>query len=316
MPTDYFPNFSSQYITTSLGARLFVRTSAPKSPTSKPPLLLLHGFPQTHIEFHRIAPSLLPHFTLILLDLRGYGASSPVLSSTNGSGYTKRLMGQDCLSVMEQLGYNDSPDEKFAVLGHDRGARVAYRLAFDNPERISKVIVVDIVPTASMFRSFGEVKAGLKGYHWLFLSQPEPFPERLIGGVEAGKMFLEHALASWTGTGTLAAYDAEVMQRYREAYCTEEKIHATCEDYRAGAYFDRVYDEEELERGNKIQVPVLAVWGEAGLFASEMKGKKEGPLEVWQKYCVDVRGRGLSCGHFIPEEDPEALVEEALKFLL
>lgn len=314
MPTDHFPNFSSQYITTTLGARLFVRTSAAKSPTSKPPLLLLHGFPQTHLEFHRIAPSLLPHFTLILLDLRGYGASSPIPSSTNGSAYTKRLMGQDCLSVMEQLGY--SPDEKFAVLGHDRGARVAYRLAFDNPERVSKVIVVDIVPTASMFQGFGDVRAGLKGYHWLFLAQPAPFPERLIGGVEGGRMFLEQALASWTGTGTLDAYDAEVMRGYREAYCAEEKIHATCEDYRAGAYFDRVYDEEELERGSKIQVPVLVVWGEAGSFASAMKAKKEGPLEVWQKYCADVRGRGLGCGHFIPEEDPEALVDEALKFLL
>lgn len=223
-------------------------------------------------------------------------------------------MGQDCLSVMEQLGY--SPDEKFAVLGHDRGARVAYRLAFDNPERVSKVIVVDIVPTASMFQGFGDVRAGLKGYHWLFLAQPAPFPERLIGGVEGGRMFLEQALASWTGTGTLDAYDAEVMRGYREAYCAEEKIHATCEDYRAGAYFDRVYDEEELERGSKIQVPVLVVWGEAGSFASAMKAKKEGPLEVWQMYCADVRGRGLGCGHFIPEEDPEALVDEALKFLL
>lgn len=310
MSSDLFPGFSSQFITTSLGARIFVRVSEPKG--TKPPLLLLHGFPQTHIEFHKITPFLLPHFTIILLDLRGYGASSSVPHSSNGSGYSKRLMGQDCISVMEQLGYGD---EKFAIFGHDRGARVAYRLAFDMLEKLSKVVVVDIVPTASMFRGFGDVKAGLKAYHWLFLAQPEPFPERMIGANEDGRVFLEHTLSSWTAAGTLENFDSEAMVKYREAYCNEEKIHTSCEDYRAGAFFDRVYDEEELERGRKIEVPVLAVWGERGLFAEAMK-KKDAPLEVWQEYCTDVRGKGLICGHFIPEEDPQTLANEILQFLL
>ncbi|KAL4934336.1 alpha/beta fold hydrolase [Aspergillus undulatus] len=300
-------------------ARIFVRVSPIKD---NPPLLLLHGFPQTHAEWHKLAPLLLPHFTLILIDLRGYGASSSVLSSTNGSGYTKRLMGQDCISVMDQLGYQG---RKFAVLGHDRGARVAYRLAFDEPERISRVIVVDIVPTASMFGSFGNVSAAMKGYHWLFLAQPAPFPEEMIKGRDGGSMFLENGLKSWTAAGTLSTFDNEVLEQYREAYVNnDEKIHTTCEDYRAGVFFDRVYDEEDLEAGRKIQAPLLAVWGESGLFAGAMKEEKkkkkkkvkEGPLDVWQRYCVDVKGKGLNCGHFVPEEDPEGLATEVLEFLL
>ncbi|KAL4936175.1 Alpha/Beta hydrolase protein [Aspergillus oleicola] len=134
MSTDLFPGYSSQHLETPAGARIFTRVSPSENDKQKPPLLLLHGFPQTHAEFHRLAPLLLPHFTLILIDLRGYGSSSPVSQSTNGSGYTKRVMGQDCLSVMDQLGYTD----RFNVLGHDRGARVAYRLAFDSPERVEK----------------------------------------------------------------------------------------------------------------------------------------------------------------------------------
>ncbi|KAL4774492.1 Alpha/Beta hydrolase protein [Aspergillus nidulans var. acristatus] len=313
MSSDLFPGFSSQYVTTTHGARIFVRVSPTQD---KPPLLLVHGFPQTHAEWHKLTPLLTPHFTVVLVDLRGYGASS-IPASANGSGYTKRLMGQDCLSVMDQLGY---ANQRFAVVGHDRGARVAYRLAFDNPERLSKVVVVDVVPTAAMFARFGNPTAGLKAYHWLFLAQPEPFPEKMIGKEDKGRLFLEQALSSWTAAGTLQAFSDTAMERYREAYCDEQRIHATCEDYRAGAYFDRVYDEEDLEKGNKIQVPVLAVWGEEGGFTgpkkSEAKKEQEGPLEVWQRYCVDLRGKGLNCGHFIPEEDPQALADEILQFLL
>ena len=147
MSSDLFPGFSSQFITTSLDARIFVRVSPLKN--TKPPLLLLHGFPQTHVEFHKITPFLLPYFTIVLLDLRGYGASFPVPHSFNGSGYSKRLMGQDCISVMEQLGFGG---EKFTIVGHDRGARVAYRLAFDMPEKLHKIVVIDIVPRHQCFK--------------------------------------------------------------------------------------------------------------------------------------------------------------------
>ncbi|KAL4909729.1 hypothetical protein BDW74DRAFT_186233 [Aspergillus multicolor] len=323
MPTniDLFPDYTTHTLSTPHGATIHARVSPD---TSKPPLLLVHGFPQTHAEWHKLAPLLAPHFTLILLDLRGYGASS-IPASENGSGYTKRIMGQDCLSVMEQLGYSTSDGaKKFSIIGHDRGARVAYRLAFDNPERLEKVIVVDVVPTASMFSRFGDPAAAMKAYHWLFLAQPAPFPENMIGKDDGGRLFLEQALASWTGAGTLDAFDEGVMVRYREAYCDPQRIHATCEDYRAGVNYDRVYDEEDLETGRKIQVPLLAVWGEEGGFTGPKKSQvekekeekegKKGPLEIWKKYALDVRGRGLACGHFIPEEDPEGLAEEIWGF--
>ncbi|KAL3468093.1 Alpha/Beta hydrolase protein [Aspergillus heterothallicus] len=309
MPTDLFPGFSGHHIPTPAGTTIFTRVSPPSSVPAKPPLLLIHGFPQTHIEWHKLAPLLTDHFTLILVDLRGYGASSLAPTSENGSGYTKRLMAQDCVAVMDHLGYTD----KFFVVGHDRGARVAYRLAFDSPERVEKLVVLDVVPTASMFMSFGNAAKAWKAYHWLFLAQPAPFPENMIAGVDGGKTFLENSLASWAGSKSLEAFaeDQGVLQQYREAYCVAERIHATCEDYRAGVFYDRVYDEDDLEQGKKIELPVLAIWGKKWL-----AGGGVSPLDVWRQYAVDVEGKGLDCGHFIPEEDPEALAKELLPFLL
>ncbi|KAJ0424769.1 Alpha/Beta hydrolase protein [Aspergillus carlsbadensis] len=306
--SDLFPGFTTQHIPTPSGTTIFTRTS-PKATPAKPPLLLIHGFPETHIQWHRLAPLLLPHFTLILVDLRGYGSSSLAPESTNGSGYTKRLMAEDCIAVVDALGYTS---QKINVVGHDRGGRVAYRLAFDFPERVEKLVVVDIVPTAAMFRAFGDARMAVKAYHWTFLAQPAPFPENLIAGTDCGRGFLEHSLAAWTGVKTLDVFDNVVLDGYRRAYCAEDRIHATCEDYRAGAFYDRVYDEEDLERGNKITVPVLAVWGDKGTPA----GGAKTPLEVWRDYAVNVRGEGLGCGHFIPEEDPRGLARAVLEFLV
>ncbi|KAF5984608.1 haloacetate dehalogenase H-1 [Fusarium coicis] len=307
MASDLLPGFTRQSIDISDGGAIFVRT---KIDSEKPPLLLLHGFPQTHVEYHRIISSLLPHFSIILLDLRGYGQSATV-HSTSGSGYSKRLMANDCISVMSQLGYN-----KFLLVGHDRGARVAYRLAFDHPEAVLKVVVIDIIPTAAMFQGFGDVTAGLKAYHWLFLAQPDPFPERMIEGTDNGKHYLEHTLASWTRKKSLEDFDERALEEYREAYCNGKRIHSTCEDYRAGAFLDMVYDEKDLQEGNKIQAPMLAIWGNAGVSAESLQNKSEGPLEIWQKYARNVRGKALECGHFIPEEDPEGLAEVLVPFLL
>ncbi|KAL3445276.1 Alpha/Beta hydrolase protein [Aspergillus insuetus] len=303
-----FPGFTTHHIPTPSGTTIFTLTS-PKTTPPKPPLLLIHGFPQTHIQWHRLAPLLLPHFTLILVDLRGYGSSSLVPASENGSGYTKRLMAQDCIAAVDALGY---ADQKINVVGHDRGGRVAYRLTLDFPERVEKLVVVDIIPTASMFRSFGDAGMAVKAYHWTFLAQPAPFPENMIAGSDSGKGFLEHSLAAWTGVKTLDVFEAVVLDGYRRAYCDEERIHSTCEDYRAGAFYDRVYDEEDLQKGNKITVPVLAVWGAKGTPA----GGKKSPLDVWKEYAVDVRGKGLDCGHFIPEEDPQGLAGAILEFLV
>ncbi|CZR32583.1 uncharacterized protein FPRO_01987 [Fusarium proliferatum ET1] len=307
MAPDLLPGFTRQFIKNSDGVSIFVRT---KIDSTKPPLLLLHGFPQTHVEYHRVIPSLLPHFSIILLDLRGYGESATV-PSTNGSGYSKRLMANDCISVMSQLGY-----DKFLLVGHDRGARVAYRLAFDHPEAVSKVVVIDIIPTAAMFQGFGDVTAGLKAYHWLFLAQPDPFPETMIQGTDNGKHYLEHTLASWTRKKTLEDFDERALEEYRKAYCSETRIHSTCEDYRAGAFLDKAYDEKDVQDGNKIQAPMLAIWGNAGVSAESLQNKPEGPLEIWKKYAQNVCGKALGCGHFIPEEDSEGLSEVLVPFLL
>ncbi|KAF4946512.1 hypothetical protein FGADI_11150 [Fusarium gaditjirri] len=307
MASDLLPGFTNQFIKTSDGVSIFTRT---KIDSGKPPLLLLHGFPQTHVEFHRIIPSLLPHFSIVLVDLRGYGQSA-IVPSTNGSGYSKRLMANDCIFVMSQLGY-----KTFLLIGHDRGARVAYRLAFDHPEAVSKVAVIDIIPTAAMFQGFGDVTAGLKAYHWLFLAQPEPFPENLIQSTDNGKQFLEHTLASWTRKKTLDDFDERAIDEYRSAYCNGTRIHSTCEDYRAGAFLDKVYDEKDVQEGNKIQAPMLVVWGNTGVSAESLQNKSEGPLEIWQKYAQNVCGKELECGHFIPEEDPEGLAEALIPFLL
>jgi haloacetate dehalogenase len=307
MAPDLFPGFSRQYFDTPHGAKIFVR--AADQDEKKPPLLLIHGYPQTHVTFHKVTPYLQPHFRVVLVDLRGYGASS-IVPSSNGSGYTKRLMAEDCISVMAQLGY-----DKFTAVGHDRGARVAYRLAFDHPEKLHKIAVLDIIPTAAMFRGFGNATRAVKTYHWLFLAQAEPFPERMIVGTDGGRLFLEHSLASWSAKRDLHAFDADALELYREAYCSEERIHSTCEDYRAGAFLDRVYDEEDLANGKKIETPLLALWGNGGLaFAGMTKGDGE-TLEIWREYAKDVSGRALACGHFIPEEDPKGLADALLAFL-
>jgi haloacetate dehalogenase len=292
---DLFPGFATHWIDTK-GGKIFARSAG-----SGPPLLLLHGFPQTHVEWHKIAAQLTERFTVVLMDMRGYGWSQ-VPESTNGSGFTKRLMAQDAIEVMEALGH-----VKFRLVGHDRGGRVAYRLAFDEPGRVEKLVTVDIIPTAAMFDSMN-AKGALNKYHWLFLAQAAPFPETMIGN--SAQYFLEYTLASWTAGKNLSAFGARALDHYRAAFNEPSRIHASCEDYRAGATLDRAHDEADREAGRKIAVPHLALWGSAGIPASGVS-----PLEIWKNWSRDVEGYAIESGHFVPEENPQALLDALVRFL-
>lgn len=293
---DLFPGFQSHWIDTEQG-RFFARSGG-----RGPPLLLLHGYPQTHVEWHRIAPRLAERYTVVAMDLRGYGWSF-VPKSKGGDGMSKRLMGQDAVDIMEKLGH-----VKFRLVGHDRGGRVAYRLAYDQPGRLEKAALIDIIPTASMFHGMGNAKSAIAKYHWLFLAQPAPFPETMIGN--SAIFYLEQTLASWTASKDLAVFDARAVEHYRKAFDEPSRIHATCEDYRAGALIDRLQDEEDLKAGRKIDVPLLALWGESGIPASGIS-----PLDVWREFARDVRGVPVPCGHFVPEENPQACATALLDFL-
>jgi haloacetate dehalogenase len=256
---------------------------------SGPPVLLIHGYPQTKAIWHKIAPALAERFTVVVTDLRGYGASSRPPAGDDHAGYSKRRMAADLVTVMRSLGF-----DRFSVAGHDRGGRVAYRMALDHPERVTRLAVLDIVPTYEQFAAVDRV-AALGSYHWYFLAQPSPFPERLIGGDP--EYFIRHTLASWAGTP--GCFSDEAMAEYVRCFRDPEVIHASCEDYRAGAFVDCQLDEADLRSGRKIACPVLAIWGDKG-----RPHKRRQVMETWQRWADDVRGEGLPCGHFLPEEAP------------
>lgn len=293
---DLFPGFESHWID-GPGGKLFARSGGRGAP-----VLLLHGYPQTHVEWHKIAPALAERFRVVVMDLRGYGWSH-LPEGTNGAGMSKRAMGADAIAVMERLGH-----VRFHLVGHDRGARVAYRLAFDRPERLDKVAVIDIIPTASMFQDMGKVERAMNKYHWLFLAQPAPFPETMIGA--SARAFLDHTLASWTARKDLAAFDPGALDHYRRAFEDPSRIHASCEDYRAGAFIDRVQDEDDLANGRRIEVPLLALWGDQGIPASGIS-----PLDVWRDFARHVTGASITSGHFVPEENPQACARALIDFL-
>ena len=290
---DLFPGFTAQQIAVD-GAVAHARIGG-----AGPPLALLHGYPQSQAMWRRVAPELAKRFTVVIPDLRGYGASGAP-ESHGGDHYTKRVMGEDLIAVMTGLGF-----QKFRLAGHDRGARVAYRVALDHPEAIVKLATLDVVPTAEMWRTMDSSRA-MKVYHWMFLAQPEPLPEMLIAG--AAEAYIDHTLASWTATKSLDCF-GEALQAYRAAFADPRRIHAMCEDYRAGATHDRWADEADLAAGRKIGPPLLALWGEAGIPAAG-----ESPLDVWRRWAVDVRGQGLPGGHFLAEEAPEPTLRALMDF--
>ncbi len=292
---ELFPGFSDTFVDGD-GATLHVRIGG-----DGPPLVLLHGYPQCGVMWHRIAPALAGHFTVIVPDLRGYGQSS-VPASNGGEGYSKRAMGNDIAAMMTRLGH-----QKFALAGHDRGGRVAYRMAFDHPERLTKVAVLDILPTWDYWTQM-DWTSGLRMYHWLFLAQPEPMPETLIGG--AKQLYLEHTLAAWTEAKTLAAFDERALAHYRAFFDDPARIHACCEDYRAGATIDMALDAADREAGRTIETPLLAIWGARGL--SPQGGA---PLDIWRTWAPDAQGVGVGAGHFIAEENPDGTLAALMDFL-
>jgi haloacetate dehalogenase len=263
-----------------------------------PALLLLHGYPQTHAIWHRVAPELAKRFTVVAADLRGYGDSSKPHGTPDHATYSKRAMARDQVEVMRALGFDE-----FLVVGHDRGARVAHRMALDHPQAVQKLVVLDIVPTRTMYsrvtRDFAK-----SYYHWFFLLRPEPIPETMIGANP--RFYLEQHIG--TRFAGLGAFAPEAMAEYVRCFSDPATIHASCEDYRAAESIDLEHDEADI--GKKIECPLLALWGEKGTVHRCFK-----PLEDWRERAADVRGRPLPCGHYIPEEAPADLLAELVKFL-
>lgn len=294
-PVDLFPGFASHHIAGEAGT-IFARSGG-----AGPLLVLLHGFPQTHVMWHRIAPDLARRFHVVALDLRGYGWSAAPRSE-GGAHYTKREMARDVLRVVDELG-----GVRFSLVGHDRGARVAYRLSLDHPGRLEKLALIDIIPTLAMWEGM-DARRAMQVYHWSFLAQPAPLPEMLIRG--AHRDWLDHTLASWTATRTLEAFDPRALAHYRAFFADPARIHATCEDYRAGATLDLAADRASRKLGETIDCPVHVLWGEAGIPASGAS-----PLEAWTPFAPQVTGEAIPGGHFLPEENPEATLAALEAFL-
>lgn len=294
---DLFPGFASEWINTEQG-RIFARVGG-----KGPPLLLLHGFSQTHVMWHRVAPELADHFTLIIADLPGYGWSDMPDSDADHTPYTKRVMAKSMVKVMEQLGH-----VHFGLAGHDRGGRVAYRLALDHPGRLSRLAVLDILPTYSYWERMNRQSA-LKIYHWTFLAQPHPLPETLISG--NGEFFLRFKMASQTKAKNLDVIDQRALEHYLAPFRDPLRIHAMCEDYRAGAYADYEIDKADFDAGRKITIPLLALWGGAGIATVAAT-----PLEVWRQWATNVSGMPVDAGHFLAEENPDVTAKALREFFL
>jgi haloacetate dehalogenase len=289
---DWFEGFEASLHEVN-GVRIFARQGG-----SGPPLLLLHGFPQTHAIWQRIARQLRDHFTLVMPDLRGYGDSSKPPDAPAHASYSKRAMAADMVALMAELGH-----ERFALAGHDRGGRVAHRLALDAPEAVSRLCVIDIAPTLDMYAAT-DMAYATAYYHWFHLIQPAPLPERMIGG--NAKFYLHWKLGGSWGAEGLNYIEPQALADYERCFCTAEGIHGACEDYRASAGIDLDHDRASRELGEKIRCDLHVLWGERGVVHRLFD-----PLALWRAQCAGaVSGRLLPAGHFIPEELPQDTASE------
>jgi haloacetate dehalogenase len=266
---------------------------------SGPPLLLLHGYPQTHVAWHRVVPELSKHFTLVAPDLRGYGDSTgPGRDDAHGN-HSKRTLAGDMLALMQSLGH-----PRFAVLGHDRGARVGYRLCMDHPGAAGCFSSLTVVPTEEMWKRAG-MAFGMKAWHWYMFAQPYDLPERLLRADPA--YFLGWTLANMAQQPR--AVTPEAMAEYRRAFAKESVRHAMMEDYRAAATIDLAHDQSDIAAGRKLQCPVQVLW-------SASNKANPSPLDIWRGWATQVEGAAIDCGHLMAEEAPEAVLAQALPFLL
>ncbi len=291
-----FPGFQQKRVAAT-GAQINLVTGG-----SGPPLLLLHGYPQTHAMWHRVAPKLAEHYTVIATDLRGYGDSGKPQAAAGATGdhalYSKRAMAQDQVEVMAALGHS-----AFYLLAHDRGARVAHRMALDHPQAVEKLTVLDIVPTRQMYAASDQFFATAY-FHWFFLIQPAPFPETLIGADP--DFFIKFQMGRRHGGPDV--FDPEAMQEYLRCFRDPAAIHATCEDYRAAAGIDLEHDAADQDK--RVECPLLALWGKHGVIE-----KCFDAVANWKKAARDVRGQALDCGHYLAEEKPEQVLALVQSFL-
>jgi len=260
------------------------------------PLLLIHGYPQTHIMWYKVVEKLSKEYYIICPDLRGYGDSSKPKGDEEHLTYSKKSMAKDMITLMQKLGF-----DKFFVAGHDRGARVTHRMCLDYPNNILKACVMDITPTYHMFKNTNQAFAS-GYYHWFFLIQPDFLPETMIGNNP--RYYLEEKLKRWSAKGSI--FDKEAVDEYVRCF-DKDSIHATCEDYRAGASIDM--SDDEKDRNRKISTPLLVLWGEKGFV-----NRTYDVLNVWKEYALDLSGEALDCGHFLPEEKPKEVSQKLKEF--
>lgn len=289
-----FPGFKSELIEVN-GVKIMTRKGG-----SGTPLLLLHGHPQTHAIWHRVAQQLAESHTVVMTDLRGYGDSSKPQGSHDHLNYSKRVMALDQIEVMRHFGF-----AQFDVLAHDRGARVAHRLALDHPKAVKRLVLLDIAPTLAMYEKTSNQFAR-SYWHWFFLIQPAPLPERLI---EADPAAYVRDVLGRRSAG-LAPFDPRALAEYVRCLELPGTAHGLCEDYRASASIDLVHDQLDIDKKNFLQQALLVLWGEQGVVNQCFE-----PLKEWSKLAVNVKGHALPCGHYIPEEAPELLLNQVQSFL-